>query len=179
MTRPTSPASGSSGRRRSTTDPPAGSTTPRSRALLHPGHSAAARFAPAPGDRGDEAVSPVAAQIIADVPVAYEPAGDDAIDPIRAFRSVPLWFVALGAGGGFGLPVGVDRSFERLIQGVVTVFARAASGRRPGQHGHQPDEPGANQGRHHATAQAEQPDGRRGQHSHLPEVGQLPSERDG
>ena len=65
-------------------------------------------------------MSPVAVQIIADLPVAHEPAGDDAIDPIRAFRSVPLWFVALGAGGGFGLPVGVDRSFERLIQGVVT-----------------------------------------------------------
>jgi hypothetical protein len=32
--------------------------------------------------------------------------------------------VLLETGGGFGLPVDVDRSFERLVEGLATAFAR-------------------------------------------------------
>jgi hypothetical protein len=37
------------------------------------------------------------------------------IDAIRATRSAIHGFVALEAGGGFGLPDDVDRSFEALL----------------------------------------------------------------
>jgi hypothetical protein len=50
--------------------------------------------------------------------------GDDAIDAIRALRSALHGFVLLETGGGFGLPVDVDRSFERLVAGLASAFAR-------------------------------------------------------
>jgi AcrR family transcriptional regulator len=79
----------------------------RAWALRHPGRYQAAQVAPAPGDAED----------------AYDLHGDDAIDAIRAFRSALHGFVALEAGGGFGLKVDIDRSFERLVRGVVVAFA--------------------------------------------------------
>lgn len=95
----------------------------RAWALLHPGRYQAAQFAPAPGDVDDEAASLAALQIIADVLVAYDLKGDDAIDAIRAFRSSLHGFVALESGGGFGLDLDIDRSFKRLVQGFVTALA--------------------------------------------------------
>jgi AcrR family transcriptional regulator len=92
----------------------------------HPGRYAAAQFAPAPGDHEDEAASLAAVQIITDVLAAYELEGDDAIDAIRAFRSALHGFVALESGGGFGLPTDIDRSFERLIGGLIIAFAHWA-----------------------------------------------------
>jgi len=62
-------------------------------------------------------------QTCADVLSAYELRGDDAIDAIRAFRSMLHGFVALECGGGFGLPVDIDRSFDRLVRGLVVAFA--------------------------------------------------------
>jgi hypothetical protein len=32
--------------------------------------------------------------------------------------------VALESGGGFGLPADIDRSFERLVRGLVVAFAK-------------------------------------------------------
>jgi AcrR family transcriptional regulator len=92
-------------------------------ALEHPGRYEAAQRAPAPGDEEDEAASAAAVQVCADVLTAYELHGDDAIDAIRAFRSALHGFVALESGGGFGLPVDIDRSFERLVDGLVAAFA--------------------------------------------------------
>jgi hypothetical protein len=40
-----------------------------------------------------------------------------------AFRSTLHGFVALESGGGFGLNVDIDRSFERLVQGIVIALA--------------------------------------------------------
>ena len=91
-------------------------------ALEHPGRYEAAQWAPAPGDAEDEAVSWTVVQICADVLAAYDLGGDDAIDAIRAFRSMLHGFVALESAGGFGLPVDVDRSFERLVSGLVVAF---------------------------------------------------------
>ena len=61
--------------------------------------------------------------ICADVLVGYELRGDDAIDAIRALRSALHGFVMLETAGGFGLPVDVDRSFDRLVRGLTTAFA--------------------------------------------------------
>jgi AcrR family transcriptional regulator len=95
----------------------------RTWALAHPGRYEAAQVAPAPGDADDEAASLAVVRICADVLAGYQLYGDDAIDAIRALRSTLHGFVALESGGGFGLPVDIDRSFEHLIRGMVTAFA--------------------------------------------------------
>ncbi len=100
----------------------------RTWALLHPGRYEAAQFAPTRGDVEDEAASAAVVQICADVLAAYELEGDDAIDAIRAFRSALHGFVALESSGGFGLSVDIDRSFERLVSGVVVAFASWSHG---------------------------------------------------
>jgi AcrR family transcriptional regulator len=92
-------------------------------ALDHAGRYAVMQRAPAAGDVEDEAASVALVQVCADVLVGYELLDDDAIDAIRALRSALHGFVTLEMGGGFGLPVNVDRSFERLVQGLVTAFS--------------------------------------------------------
>jgi AcrR family transcriptional regulator len=92
-------------------------------ALEHPGRYAAAQSAPAPGDAEDQAASAAVVQVVTDVLAGYRLGGDDAIDATRALRSALHGFVALESGGGFGLPVDVDRSFERLVNGIATAFS--------------------------------------------------------
>ena len=46
---------------------------------------------------------------------AWDLEGDDAVHAARAFRSAVHGFVALEAGGGFGIPVDLDASFDRLV----------------------------------------------------------------
>jgi AcrR family transcriptional regulator len=92
-------------------------------ALGHPGRYEAAQWAPAPGDVEDEVASGTVVRICADVLIAYELEGVDAIDAIRAFRSMLHGFVSLESSGAFGLPVDIDHSFDRLVRGLVTAFA--------------------------------------------------------
>jgi AcrR family transcriptional regulator len=91
-------------------------------ALDHPGRYEAAQRRPVPGDAEDEAVSAAVVRICADVLTAYDLQGDDAIDAIRAFRSTLHGFVSLELLGGFGLPVDIDRSFDRLVNGMVVAL---------------------------------------------------------
>lgn len=79
---------------------------------------------PAPGDLEDEAVSLTAIQVITDVLTAYELAGDDAIDAIRALRSTLHGFVTFGAAGSFAMSASVDRSFERLVHGFTVALSQ-------------------------------------------------------
>ena len=44
---------------------------------------------------------------------------DRTVDAIRTARSALHGFVVLEAGGGFGMPDSVDRSFEALLDTVV------------------------------------------------------------
>ncbi len=92
----------------------------------HPGCYAAGQRAPAPGDTEEETASQAAVDVVADVLSGFDLAGDDAIDAIRALRSALHGFVSLEAAGGFGLPVDVDRSFDRLVGGIVTAFSNWA-----------------------------------------------------
>jgi AcrR family transcriptional regulator len=89
----------------------------------HPGRYAAAQHAPVPGDIDDERASVAVVQVAFDVMAGYELRDDDAVDAIRALRAALHGFVTLEAGGGFGLPVDVDRSFDRLVAGLATAFA--------------------------------------------------------
>ena len=95
----------------------------RAWAIQHPGRYAAAQRAPVPGDTDDEAASMAAVQVLTDVLAGYDLRGDDAIDAIRAIRSALHGFIALEAGGGFGLPVDIDRSYDRLVHGLLAALS--------------------------------------------------------
>jgi AcrR family transcriptional regulator len=92
-------------------------------ALEHPGRYAAVQRAPLPGDVDDEIASANVVRVALDVMAGYDLRDDDGIDAIRALRSALHGFVTLEAGGGFGLPVDIDRSFDRLVTGLATAFA--------------------------------------------------------
>lgn len=95
----------------------------RSWAIEHPGRYAAAQHAPVAGDVDDVTASGAVVQIAFDVMAGYELHGDDAVDAVRALRSALHGFVTLEVSNGFGLPVDVDRSFDRLVRGLVTAFS--------------------------------------------------------
>ncbi|TFV97047.1 TetR/AcrR family transcriptional regulator [Leifsonia flava] len=91
-------------------------------ALKHPARYEASNRMPAPGDVEDEAVSLAAIQVIADVLTAYSLEGDDAVDAIRTFRSALHGFVSYEIAGAFRWNADVDRSFDRLVRGVVVAL---------------------------------------------------------
>jgi AcrR family transcriptional regulator len=95
----------------------------RTWALEHPGRYTAAQRAPAKGDPDDIAASQAVVAIATDVLAGYQLRGDDAIDATRALRSTLHGFVTLEAAGGFGLPVDVDRSFDRLVRGLIVALS--------------------------------------------------------
>ncbi len=91
-------------------------------ALEHPGRYSATVRAPKAGDLDDEAASAAAVGVVLDVLAGYDLRGADAIDATRAIRSSLHGFIALESSGGFGLPVDVDRSFDRLVGGLVVAL---------------------------------------------------------
>jgi AcrR family transcriptional regulator len=96
----------------------------RAWALKHPGRYAATQRAPIAGDVEDEQATATVVQVAFDVMAGYELHDNDAVDAIRALRSALHGFVTLETGNGFGMPVDVDRSFDRLVAGLATAFAR-------------------------------------------------------
>jgi AcrR family transcriptional regulator len=95
----------------------------RAWAREHPGRYAAAQHAPAADDSDDIAASQAVLDVVTAVLAGYQLREDDAIDATRALRSTLHGFVTLELAGDFALPVDVDRSFERLIRGLVTALA--------------------------------------------------------
>jgi len=87
----------------------------RAYARTHPGRYAATVAAPT-GEHQGQADAAAAFLVVVEATLAgYGLRGDDAIDAARAVRSTLHGFVDLENRGGFGLPVDVDRSFERLV----------------------------------------------------------------
>ena len=66
--------------------------------------------------------------VVTEVLAGYHLRDDDAIDATRALRSALHGFVTLELGGGFGLPVSIERSFDRLVQGLVTALSGWSGG---------------------------------------------------
>ena len=85
----------------------------RAWALDHPGRYAATVPAPDPGDAENVQSGNAIVGIALDVLAGFGLAGDDAIDATRALRAALHGFVSLERAGGFGLPVDVNRSFDR------------------------------------------------------------------
>jgi len=94
----------------------------RAWALEHPGRYAATLRAPDPGDADDVAASTAAVSVVLEILSGYDLRDDAAIDAARALRSSLHGFVSLEAAGGFGLPVDIDRSFERLVDGLIVAL---------------------------------------------------------
>jgi AcrR family transcriptional regulator len=89
----------------------------RAFASEHPGLYAATQVAPTSAS-DDLALAQAAADTVAIAAAVLRGFGlpdDRAVDAIRATRSAIHGFVALEAGGGFGMPDDVDRSFEALL----------------------------------------------------------------
>jgi AcrR family transcriptional regulator len=61
---------------------------------------------------------------------AYDLSGADAIHAVRGLRSVVHGFATLEASGGFGIPLDLDISFQRLIQ-IYIAGLRAQAGANP------------------------------------------------
>jgi len=92
----------------------------------HPGRYVATLRAPTKNDVEDDAASRAVASVVFEVLVGYNLCDDDAIDATRTLRSALHGFVTLETGGGFGLPVDIDRSFDRLIRGITIALANWA-----------------------------------------------------
>ena len=93
--------------------------------LAHPGTYEALQRAP----ELDDPVSEAAARRLVDVVIAvlrgYGLEGDDVIHGVRIVRAALHGFVTLEAGGGFGLPLSVDDTFERLVTALDRGLSRA------------------------------------------------------
>jgi AcrR family transcriptional regulator len=95
----------------------------RAYALAHPGRYAATIRAPDPDD--DEAQTAAAAAVapLVAIVAGWGIEGDDAVHLVRVVRSGLHGFVALEIGGGFGLPLNPDHSFDLLVDGLVAAIA--------------------------------------------------------
>jgi AcrR family transcriptional regulator len=98
----------------------------RTYARRHPGRYAAAQRAPAAGDDELRAAAAAAVDVLLAVLRGYGLEGDDAIHAARALRSALHGFVALEAGGGFGLKVDLDESFERMVAALARGLSDSA-----------------------------------------------------
>lgn len=90
----------------------------REYARAHPGRYASTVRAPRPADVDHAAAAEAVLDVVLAVLAGYGLTGDDAIDAARALRAALHGFSTLEAGGGFGLPRDVDRSYARLIGGL-------------------------------------------------------------
>jgi AcrR family transcriptional regulator len=80
-------------------------------ALAHPGRHAAIQFVLVP----DEPAAQRAVGLLVSVMNGYGLEGDAAIHAVRGVRSAIFGFVALETGGGFGIPLDTDASYEWLL----------------------------------------------------------------
>jgi len=85
----------------------------------HPGLYQAALAAPDPSDSEASAAATEAAEIIFAVLAGYGLAHDEQVHATRALRAAMHGFVALEHVGGFGLPLDVERSYERAIEWFI------------------------------------------------------------
>jgi AcrR family transcriptional regulator len=91
----------------------------RDYARRHPGRYAATQRAPAAADDELGAAAGAAVDVLLAILRGYGLEGDDAIHAARGVRSALHGFVALETGGGFGLPVDLDESFERMVAALA------------------------------------------------------------
>jgi AcrR family transcriptional regulator len=84
----------------------------REYARAHPGSYAAAQRS---ADVRDDANAARAVRVVTAILAGYGLEGDEAIHATRAVRAALHGFAALEGGGGFGIALAVDETFERLV----------------------------------------------------------------
>jgi AcrR family transcriptional regulator len=77
-----------------------------------------------PTDPQLQAVEGEVIGVVTDVLAPYGLSGDDALHAVRGLRSVVHGFATLESAGGFGIPLEVDESFERLLRIFVEGLRR-------------------------------------------------------
>jgi AcrR family transcriptional regulator len=97
-------------------------------ALAHPGRYQVTQVALDPNDAELAQVAGGFVQMLTSVLSGFGLAGDDAIDAIRAIRSALHGFVSLEAGGGFAMPLNIDRSFQRLVAALIASLDHWSTG---------------------------------------------------
>jgi AcrR family transcriptional regulator len=100
----------------------------RAYALEHSGRYAATVRAPAPGDTEAESAAATAVSPLVAVVAGWGTEGDEAIHLVRVIRSALHGFVSIEIGGGFGLPLDLDHSFDLLIDSLVAAIEAVGSG---------------------------------------------------
>ena len=105
-------------------------------AKAHAGRYQAIQRAPEPGDAAHEAAGARAVGVFSDVLAGFGLYDDEAVDAVRSLRSALHGFVSLEIGGGFAIPLDLDRSYERLIATIVASFSHP--GPRPIQRQDEP-----------------------------------------
>ncbi|MER6595719.1 TetR-like C-terminal domain-containing protein, partial [Micromonospora purpureochromogenes] len=94
----------------------------RDYARRHPGRYPAAQRVPDPADPEHVAAGRRALDTVYAILRGYGLTGDAAVDAARLFRSAVHGFITLEAAGGFGLPRGIDRSFDQLVAALDTAY---------------------------------------------------------
>lgn len=100
----------------------------RAYAHTHPGlYAAAQRAAPHPpqGERAE--VEAETLDVLLAVLRGFELEGEEALHAVRAVRSALHGFISLELGGGFGYPLDLDVSFERLLAIVLSGLPAASA----------------------------------------------------
>jgi hypothetical protein len=102
----------------------AAATAYRAYARRHPGRYPATQRVPDPDDPAHVAAGDKVVGTVFAILRGYGLDGDDLVDAARALRSALHGFVVIEAGGGFGLPRDLDRSFDRMVAVLDAGFDR-------------------------------------------------------
>jgi AcrR family transcriptional regulator len=98
----------------------------RAYALEHPGRYTSTVRAPDPDDAEAQTAAAAAIEPIVAVLAGWDIEGDDAVHLVRVIRSALHGFVSIEMGGGFGLPLDLDHSFDLLVDGLVAAIVAQA-----------------------------------------------------
>lgn len=98
----------------------------RAYATEHPGRYAATVRAPTVDDKEAKDIARRTLAPIIAVLAGWGIEGDEAIHLVRVIRSALHGFVSLELGGGFGIPLQVDESFDLLVDSVVVAIEAVA-----------------------------------------------------
>ena len=98
----------------------------RAYATEHPGRYAATVRAPTVDDKEAKDIARRTLAPIIAVLAGWGIEGDEAIHLVRVIRSALHGFVSLELGGGFGIPLQVDESFDLLVDSLVVAIEAVA-----------------------------------------------------
>jgi AcrR family transcriptional regulator len=99
----------------------------RGYAAEHPGRYATTVRAPARDDKEAQDLAMNGLAPIFAVLAGWGVEGDEAIHLVRVIRSALHGFVSLELGGGFGIPIKIDESFDLLVDSLVAAIDAQAA----------------------------------------------------